>query len=457
MILRTLTKFRKNSEKFTYKLVECKCERCDKVFTIPHPQYIFAKKNNRNLGKYCSRDCVKLNNKSFDLELKNTDLKRIGNYSKAHNKIKIKCKKCGYKWRPEAYSVLKRKRCPVCTEKQRIKNLSKTHAHLRLTREEVDERLAEKNLKKITNYKNKRKTFKVECLKCNYRFTEKLPNIVRANNPCFKCRPANEHFRLTEEEIKKRLKPLRVKLVDKYKSSDNLNKLQCIDCKFPWEDYLRNVFRGATCDRCNHKKTGRHGRGKYFKNIIIPKLLNDKKIVLKSKLTDVQKNHDFECETCFHQWSVRLSAVLYQPNSCPDCSLQQLGRYHEKYFKERPHMKNEKGCLYFYKFIDGKEKFIKIGITRVSSKKRLERIRVYRNKDQIFEIKSKLYKCYKAESDFKRLLKKFRYIPKKEFAGDNECYLPQDNFAEILNKNMQKHFRKKLSSKGLSIIAKKFN
>ena len=103
-------------------------------------------------------------------------------------------------------------------------------------------------------------------------------------------------------------------------------------------------------------------------------------------------------------------------------------------------MKNEKGCLYFYKFIDGKEKFIKIGITRVSSKKRLERIRVYRNKDQIFEIKSKLYKCYKAESDFKRLLKKFRYIPKKEFAGDNECYLPQDNFAEILNKNMQKHF-----------------
>ena len=81
----------------------------------------------------------------------------------------------------------------------------------------------------------------------------------------------------------------------------------------------------------------------------------------------------------------------------------------------------------------------------------------YRNKDQIFEIKSKLYKCYKAESDFKRLLKKFRYIPKKEFAGDNECYLPQDNFAEILNKNMQKHFRKKLSSKGLNIIAKKFN
>ena len=87
----------------------------------------------------------------------------------------------------------------------------------------------------------------------------------------------------------------------------------------------------------------------------------------------------------------------------------------------------------------------------------MERIRVYRNKDQIFEIKSKLYKCYKAESDFKRLLKKFRYIPKKEFAGDNECYLPQDNFAEILNKNTQKHFRKKLSSKGLNIIAKKFN
>ncbi len=458
MFLRIITKLRKNSSKFTYKLAECKCNRCEKVFTIPYPQYVFAKKNNRgNLGTYCSKDCKKLNNKSFDLEIKNTDLERIGNYTKAHNAIKIRCKKCGYEWSPEAYSVLKRKRCPICTEKKRIKNLEKTHAHLRLSKEEVDNRLAEKNLKKVTNYKNKKTIFKVECLKCNFRFSEKLPNLERFINPCKKCRPANEHFRLTEKEVLKRLKPLKVKLIDKYESSDKINKLECLDCKFTWEDYLRNVFRGAICDKCNHKNTGRHGRGKYFKTIVIPKILEEKKIILKSKITDVHKNHNFECAKCFHAWTVRLSAVLYQPNSCPDCSLQQLGMYHERYFKERPHMKNVDGWLYFYKFNDNREKFVKIGITRVSSKKRLERIRIYKKKEQIFEIKSKLYKCYKAESDFKRLLKKFRYIPKKEFGGDNECYLPEENFIQIINMNLNKYFKKKINSKGIKMIKKNFD
>jgi len=65
----------------------------------------------------------------FILEMKeiNSNIEILGTYTKAVERVQVKCKTCGKIWNPLAYSLLQGKGCPSCSAKKgAINNSGKT-------------------------------------------------------------------------------------------------------------------------------------------------------------------------------------------------------------------------------------------------------------------------------------------------------------------------------------------
>ncbi len=59
---------------------------------------------------------MKKTHEQFISEVKNKNDKVIiiSKYTKAHDYIKVKCKRCGNEWEAKAYSLLSGRACPKC-------------------------------------------------------------------------------------------------------------------------------------------------------------------------------------------------------------------------------------------------------------------------------------------------------------------------------------------------------
>ena len=55
----------------------------------------------------------------YEIEKLNPNTEIIGKYTRAVDRVQVRCKNCGKIWSPKAYSLLQGKGCPKCS----IKNL----------------------------------------------------------------------------------------------------------------------------------------------------------------------------------------------------------------------------------------------------------------------------------------------------------------------------------------------
>lgn len=58
----------------------------------------------------------------YEMEKVNLDIEITARYTKAVDRIQVKCKKCGKIWNPKAYSLLQGKGCPKCSIKKSVTN-----------------------------------------------------------------------------------------------------------------------------------------------------------------------------------------------------------------------------------------------------------------------------------------------------------------------------------------------
>ena len=101
----------------TSNKIECRC--------VIHNEIFFSTPNHLLYGQTSCKRCIDIKNHQSglktheqfiqDLYLINKDIIVLGEYNGAKYKIKVKCKKCGHIWNPEASSLLCGYGCPGCT------------------------------------------------------------------------------------------------------------------------------------------------------------------------------------------------------------------------------------------------------------------------------------------------------------------------------------------------------
>lgn len=101
-----------------------------------------------------------------EIEAINSDIEIITKYEKAHKRITVQCKQCGYTWNPYPYSLLDGKGCPHCSALQGAKKRNN-----RLSTKTTEQFVAE--LRNITSqievvgeYINSKTVVSVKCLQC---------------------------------------------------------------------------------------------------------------------------------------------------------------------------------------------------------------------------------------------------------------------------------------------------
>lgn len=107
-------------------------------------------------------------------------------------------------------------------------------------------------------------------------------------------------------------------------------------------------------------------------------------------------------------------------HGCIHCN--NIGRYSELNFNNKPHLKSLPAVLYVVKFENDNETFYKIGVSKHTMIKRFEKIKLY-NVTIIHQSFGTLYDLFKIEQNIlKSIVYKKRYTPKIKIGGDKECF-----------------------------------
>ena len=123
----------------------------------------------------------------------NPDIEIIGKYTKAIERVKVRCRKCGNIWTPKAYSLTQGKGCPHCSA---IKGAKINHGKTGV--KSKDDFI--KQLKTIDDlievcgeYQNTHTNISCRCLRCGYTWSPKPYSLLQGHG-CPKCAKSGTSF-----------------------------------------------------------------------------------------------------------------------------------------------------------------------------------------------------------------------------------------------------------------------
>lgn len=128
-------------------------------------------------------------------------------------------------------------------------------------------RLKEKNILLLDEYKDMYLQNSFQCLKCGYIFKTKLANIINNDTKCIKC--VHNSFKLSNEEFATRVNKLlpEIQLLDEYNNYHGRINYSCTKCGTKHSALASNLLRGYGCPVCSSSK-GEKRCKKYFETII---------------------------------------------------------------------------------------------------------------------------------------------------------------------------------------------
>lgn len=131
----------------------------------------------------------------FVLEMNkiNPSIEIVGTYTKAIERIQVKCLNCGYVWEPKAYSLLQGRGCPHCSARQgAINNKGKTGLK---TTEMFTQELSsiDDSIKVLGEYQNGHTNIKLQCSRCGKEWEAK-PYSVLQGHGCPRCAKSGTSF-----------------------------------------------------------------------------------------------------------------------------------------------------------------------------------------------------------------------------------------------------------------------
>lgn len=193
------------------------------------------------------RKRIKWNNEEVDnlILSKRFNIKRIGNCSSIKDLVDFECAVCQHKWATRVYTLkmCKRYGCPKCA------NI------IRLNNEIIDDRIKYRNIIRIGNYENARKSIEWGCLTCNHKWNSSADNILRGKG----CANCDNQLQITNDYVDEKLKinnPL-VTRIGSIISSKCKCDFKCKKCKTVWSAIPNNVYRNKNpsgCPKCLYKR-----------------------------------------------------------------------------------------------------------------------------------------------------------------------------------------------------------
>ncbi len=123
----------------------------------------------------------------------NPDIELVGVYTKAQDRIDVKCKICGHKWNPKAYYLTQGLSCPHCSAKRGAQN-NKGKTGLKTQEKFITEMsIVHPDIKIIGEYINGHTTIECICSFCNHKWSAKPYSLLQGHE-CPRCVKSGTSF-----------------------------------------------------------------------------------------------------------------------------------------------------------------------------------------------------------------------------------------------------------------------
>ena len=164
--------------------IKCKC-KIDGTVWDSTPYRLLAGQGCPICGRILSATNRRKTTKSFNNEvaMKNPTVEPIGEYPGIFNKMQFRCKMCSYIWETTPDRIINAKcKCPICTHKRAVKNMTKTN-------EQFLKELAIVNpdLEPLEPYKTDHEKIQVRCKRHDFTWYAAPNKILHKRTGCPKC------------------------------------------------------------------------------------------------------------------------------------------------------------------------------------------------------------------------------------------------------------------------------
>lgn len=160
-------------------------------------------------------------------------------YVQAHQKVRCRCRKCGYEWAATPNNLLYGHGCARCAKK------------LKLTTAEYIERVRQKTdtIEILSPYDGYKKKVRARCTVCGYEWTPVAGQLIYGHG-CPSCKGLR---RYTTEHFKERLSQVNpdIEVLGEYVTSQKKILCRCRKCGNEWTPTPANLLNnGAGCPAC---------------------------------------------------------------------------------------------------------------------------------------------------------------------------------------------------------------
>ena len=186
-------------------------------------------------GKGCPHCAgnIKLTKAIVNERIASRGIRMINEYVTARKKVDFVCAK-GHQWSTTPDAVMRGQGCKKCAGLEK------------LTKDEVNVRLAPRKIKIIAEYVNTQTKTKFQCHHGHE--WETTPGSVMSGKGCPQCVDRSRNS-LTADEINKRIAPRKIKMIGEYKNTKDKVKFVC-DIGHEWLTPPSNVLSGCGCPKC---------------------------------------------------------------------------------------------------------------------------------------------------------------------------------------------------------------
>lgn len=248
----------------------------------------------------------KLTDKYIDEQLKLKNIKKLSPNNGTSKITKFLClvESCNYIWSTKLGHVIHdNSGCPKCSNR------------VKLTNEEFDQKLLNRNIKRVDDYISADDKITFVCLinDCGYKWQATPHGIGNGKTGCPQC---TNHIKLTNDIIDKRLKNKNIKRMSDYIENKETMSFLCLieNCNYYWKTIFSSIDGGTGCPQCV-------GKAKLTNEIIDEKLISR---LIKRLDNHINANTPvlFRCEieSCQHEWLTTTNSILNKRTGCPKCA-----------------------------------------------------------------------------------------------------------------------------------------
>lgn len=128
-----------------------------------------------------------------ELQIKNPDIEVIGQYTRAHDRIEVRCKKCGKEWRPLAYHLASGRGCPHCGALRAADNRKGVRRRKSLQEFIKELQTIDSSIEVTGEYSSNKVPISCHCLRCGHDWAARPDSLLQGHG-CPRCAKSGTSF-----------------------------------------------------------------------------------------------------------------------------------------------------------------------------------------------------------------------------------------------------------------------